>query len=173
MPRMNHELNKFYRYSGLKNNFGIVIPNVKNLGNLTTSVEIVIPHAGIMNLLSLSKGSLSSYGRDVLKSYFVAGDADKLCVAHPTTRVCRGVWKKKTVKSLEKAEEILADMRTERNADKFAKSFALLGQEMLDNQFAFQAILRSTCTPADFNVVVEGERVSRVVKKTLIANPCR
>ncbi len=172
MPRMNYELNKFYKFSGLKNYFGVVIPNVKNLGNLSASVQLDIPHEGIKNLMNLPKGTLVSFGNEVLEDYFAHGDESKICVAHPTTRTCRGVWRKKTESSLKKAEKILADMRSETDSKEFAMDFAKLGQEMLDNQFSFQAILKSTCTPASFNVTVEGRRVNRVVKDTVIANPC-
>ena len=177
-------LKRFQNDTGLKSVFNPLIPEYEGLGFVRLEAQLNIPESYTNKLIaSMSQPgfskSVSGQAMDLIGKYFRYGDQDELCVdenlkSPGDLRECRSHFTRETIRSLEATKNLLNDMKRAKDPAAFTSLHALIGKEMIKNQFILGTILSLDAgCDLTFNTKLEGQRISHFVKN-FAANPnCR
>ena len=177
-------LRTFQKDLGLRSVFNPSISPKEILGYMKLEAQVEIPESYTKRMMKAIDAGLVSdvmakQSATLINDYFAKGDLDELCLNEDDEVIaqgpsCKDTLARQTKISLKKINSILTQMNKSVNAAEFTSLHALVGKEVVKNQFVLGTFfaLDSKCE-LSYKVKLEGERLSRVIKK-VAANPdCR
>ena len=180
----NKIMGVFHKDLGLKASFNPTLPSKEKLGYMNLEARVEIPGSYTKTLMSAVTSKvfsdvMSKKAISLISTYFAKGDADDLCVNDDDVRVaakerCKNELTNETVNALARIKGLLESMTVSQSAADFTSLHALVGKEVVRNQFVLGSLFAlDTKCEVSFNVKLEGHRISRIAKK-VSANPsCR
>lgn len=180
----NKIMNVFHKDLGLKASFNPTLPTKEKIGYMNLEAKVEIPGSYTKTLMNAVKTkafseTMSKKAISLISSYFAKGDVDELCVNEDKVRIfakekCKNELTKETVNALARIKGLLEEMSLAQGAAEFTSLHALVGKEVVRNQFVVGSLFAlDTRCEVSFNVKLEGHRISRILKK-VPANPsCR
>ncbi len=177
-------LKTFQKDLGLRSVFNPSISPKEILGYMKLEAQVEIPESYTKRMIKAIDAGLVSdvmvkQSANLINDYFAKGDLDELCLNEDDEVIaqgpsCKDKLARQTKISLKKINSILSQMNKSANAAEFTALHALVGKEVVKNQFVLGTFfaMDSKCE-LSYKVKLEGERLSRVIKK-VAANPdCR
>lgn len=122
---------------------------------------------------------MSKRAVSLISKYFAEGDVDDLCRNDDDEVIygnssCKDMLSRETVNALGKIKNLLVQMKAAKTPAQYTSLQALMGKEVVKNQFVLNTLFAlDTDCKLTYQVKVEGQRISRLIK-TVPANPaCR
>jgi hypothetical protein len=180
----NKIMNVFHKDLGLKASFNPSLPTKEKLGYMNLEARVEIPESYTKNLMDAVSSKvfsdvMSKKAISLISSYFAKGDVDNLCINEDDVRTaakekCKSNLTNETVNALAKIKGLLEQMSLAQGSADFTSLHALVGKEVVRNQFVLGTLFAlDTNCQLSFNVKLEGQRISQIVKR-VSANPsCR
>jgi hypothetical protein len=176
-------LKTFQKDLGLRAEFNPTVGTREYLGYMKLQAELIIPASYTQRLMELQTvnrlGAIDKEVSALINHYFSKGDLDNICQnddgdVQSGLDLCKENLVYDTIYSVGKIKNLLSQMSMTNKAAEFVSLHALVGKEIVRNQFILTSLFTlDTNCEVNFNVKLEGERFSQTFK-TIPANPdCR
>ena len=173
----------FHKDLGLKTEFNPTIERGQKLRFINLEAKVNIPESYIRKIISESQSGRSQAimqdkARGLISDYFSNGDELDLCRDEDerTTGLdqCERGLMRESMRSISRIQSSLAGLRNSRSASAYTYAVALMGKELVKNQFVMNAFFAQdkSCS-VKYEVKLEGRRLSRMIKQIPANKDCR
>ncbi|MFL5783220.1 MAG: hypothetical protein ACJ76H_01340, partial [Bacteriovoracaceae bacterium] len=167
---------------GLQEEFNPLFDRGEKLRFVRLEANVKIPENYMSKLISQAitgrnRGKMQAEARNLIAKYFSHGDKLALCQDDDTASEissCQRKYLNESLSAINKIQSGLLSLKTKKDASSYTYEVALLGKELLKNQFVMNSFLAldDTCQ-VNIEVKLEGRRVSRMLKSIPANKSCR